>query len=153
MSDDTIIEFPTPEGGVDYLTQVLRDGARRLLAQAVEAEASAFLARYANYTTQDCHQRIVRHGHQPERTVQTGIGPVPVKKPRLRDRGGAEDDEPIQFTSKILPPYLRRSKALDELIPALYLRGISTGDMQGALSALLGTNAANLSPGAETAVQ
>jgi len=148
MTENTIIEFPTPEGGVDYLTQVLRDGARRLLAQAVEAEAAAFLARYADEVTEDGHNRVVRHGHQPERTIQTGIGPVPVKKPRLRDRGGAEGEEPVRFTSKILPPYLRRSKALDELIPALYLRGISTGDMQGALSALLGAEAANLSPGA-----
>lgn len=148
MTENTIIEFPTPEGGVDYLTQVLRDGARRLLAQAVEAEAAAFLARYAEHVTEDGHRRVVRHGHQAERTIQTGIGPVAVKKPRLRDRGGAAGEEAIRFTSKILPPYLRRSKALDELIPALYLRGVSTGDMQDALAALLGAEAANLSPGA-----
>jgi len=148
MTENTIIEFPTPEEGVDYLTQVLRDGARRLLAQAVESEAATFLACHADQVTEDGHRRVVRHGHQPERVIQTGIGPVPVKKPRLRDRGGVEGEDPIQFTSKILPPYLRRSKALDELIPALYLRGISTGDMQGALSALLGAEAANLSPGA-----
>ena len=148
MSENTIIEFPTPEDGVDYLTHVLRDGARRLLAQAVEAEIGAFMARHADEVTEDGRQRLVRHGHQPERVIQTGIGPVAVKKPRLRDRGGAEGAEPIRFSSQILPPYLRRSKALDELIPALYLRGISTGDMQGALAALVGADAANLSPGA-----
>ena len=148
LSEPTIIEFPTPEDGVDYLTQVLRDGARRLLAQAVEAEAAAFLARYADEVAEAGRRRVVRHGHQPERVIQTGIGPVPVKKPRLRDRGGADGEAPIRFTSKILPPYLRRSKALDELIPALYLRGVSTGDMQGALAALLGAEAANLSPDA-----
>ena len=98
MTENTIIEFPTPEEGVDYLTQVLRDGARRLLAQAVEAEAATFLARHADQITEDGHRRVVRHGHQPERVIQTGIGPVPVKKPRLRDRGGAEGEEPIQFT-------------------------------------------------------
>jgi len=148
MTDDTIIEYPALEGGVDYLTQVLRSGAQRLLAQAVEAEAAAFLARYGELVTEDGHQRIVRHGHQPERIIQTGIGAVSVKKPRLRDRGGATGEDPIRFSSKILPPYLRRSKALDELIPALYLRGISTGEMMDALSALLGPDAANLSPGA-----
>ena len=146
MTDDTIIEYPTPECGVDYLTQVLRSGAQRLLAQAVEAEAATFLARFSDLTTEDGRQRVVRHGRQPERAIQTGLGLVPVKKPRLRDRGGAKGEEPIQFTSKILPPYMRRSKALDELIPALYLRGISTGEIMDALAALLGPNAANLSP-------
>jgi len=147
VNEDTIIEFPAPEeSSADYLTQVLRDGAQRLLAQAVEAEAATFLARFSDLTTEDGRQRVVRHGRQPERSIQTGLGPVPVKKPRLRDRGGAEGEEPIRFTSKILPPYLRRSKALDELIPALYLRGISTGEMMDALAALLGPNAANLSP-------
>ena len=146
MSKNTIIAFPAPEEGADYLTQVLRDGARRLLAQAVEAETAAFLARHADEFTEDGRRRLVRHGHQPERTIQTGIGPVPVRKPRLRDRGGAADGERLRFTSKILPPYLRRSKALDELIPALYLRGISTGEMMDALAALLGPEAANLSP-------
>jgi len=147
VNEDTIVEFPAPEeSSADYLTQVLRDGAQRLLAQAVEAEAASFLARFSDLTTEDGLQRVVRHGRQPERVIQTGLGPVPVKKPRLRDRGGVEDEEPIQFTSKILPPYMRRSKALDELIPALYLRGISTGEMMDALAALLGPNAANLSP-------
>ena len=147
MNEDTIIEFPAPEESTaDYLTQVLRDGAQRLLAQAVEAEAATFLARFSDLTTEDGRQRVVRHGRQPERSIQTGLGPVPVKKRRLRDRGGAEGEEPIRFTSKILPPYLRRSKALNELIPALYLRGISTGEMMDALAALLGPNAANLSP-------
>ena len=96
MTDDTIIAYPTPEGGVDYLTQVLRNGAQRLLAQAVEAEAAAYLARHDALVTEDGHRRVVRHGHQPERVIQTGIGAVSVKKPRLRDRGGASGEEPIR---------------------------------------------------------
>ena len=102
MNTDTIVDFPAPEeSSADYLTQVLRDGARRLLAQAVEAEAASFLAQFSNLTTEDGLQRVVRHGRQPERFIQTGLGPIPVSKPRLSDRGGAEGGERIQFTSKI----------------------------------------------------
>jgi transposase-like protein len=145
MKTDTVVTLRQPGEFADPLTKVLRDGARQLLAHAVEAEVAEALAAHAHLSTDDGRQRLVRHGHMPERTIQTGIGPVAVRQPRVRDRG-ATGTERIRFTSAIVPPYARRSKSLDVLLPALYLRGISTGDMQEALSALLGKDAPNLSP-------
>jgi len=129
---------------VDSLTEVLRNGARALLAQAVETEVAGFLAEHADKVTDDGRQRLVRHGHLPERAIMTGIGPVAVRVPRVRDRLG-DGEERIRFTSAILPPYARRSKSLEVLIPVLYLKGISTGDFAEALSALLGRDAGGLS--------
>ena len=114
------------------------------MAQAVEAEASALLASHADKLTEDGRQRLVRHGHLPEREVMTGIGPVAVRCPRVRDRVG-EGSERIRFSSAILPPYARRSKTLEVLIPILYLKGISTGEFEEALAALLGKDAGGLS--------
>ena len=145
MPDDRVVAFRQPGEIDDPLTEVLRQGARKLLAQAVEGEVAVFLEAYADLTTEDGRQRLVRHGHLPERTIQTGIGSVEVRQPRVRDRGGA-DDEPIRFLPAILPRYARRTKSLDALLPVLYLRGISSGDFQEALAALLGKEAANLSP-------
>jgi len=145
MKTDTVVTLRQPGEFADPLTKVLRDGARQLLAHAVEAEVAEALAAHAHLTTEDGRQRLVRHGHMPERTIQTGIGPVAVRQPRVRDRG-ASGVERIRFTSAIVPPYARRTKSLDVLLPALYLRGISTGDMQEALTALLGKDAPNLSP-------
>jgi transposase-like protein len=125
---------------------VLRSGARRLLAQAVEAEAESFLAQMADRRLADGRARFVRHGHGPKRTVQTGIGPVEVQRVKLRDRAPAAAGERVRFTSAILPRWARRSRSLDALLPVLYLRGISTGDFQEALAALLGKDAPNLSP-------
>ena len=143
----TIVPLQHPDVIDDPLTAILRDGARRLLAQAVEAEAEAFLAAMKEERLADGRARVVRHGHGPERTIQTGIGPVPVYRVKLRDRGAAEaGDERITFTSMILPRWARRTRSLDALIPVLYLRGISTGDFQEALAALLGADAPNLSP-------
>jgi transposase-like protein len=122
----------------------LRDGARALLAQAVEAEVASLLERYADEVTDDGRRRLVRHGHLPEREIVTGIGPVAVRCPRVRDRVG-EGSERIRFSSAILPPYARRSKSLEVLIPILYLKGVSTGDFEEALAALLGKDAAGLS--------
>ncbi len=144
MKDDTVVALRQPGEFEDLLTDVLRQGARKLLAQAVEAEIADFLAAHADLTTEDGRQRLVRHGHLPERTIQTGIGSVEVQQPRVRDRGS--DGEKIRFSPSILPPYARRSRSLDALIPILYLRGISSGDFQEALSALLGKDAPNLSP-------
>src|SRR5450432_4735171 len=93
----------------------------------------------------DGRQRVVRHGHDPVRAIQTGIGPVEVQKPKSRDRAGASGER-IRFTSNILPKWARRAKSLDALMPVLYLRGISAGDFQEALAALLGKDAPNLSP-------
>jgi transposase-like protein len=122
----------------------LRDGARALLAQAVEAEVAGFLGEHADKRTDDGRQRLVRHGHLPERSIMTGIGAVEVCVPRVRDRLSGTDNR-IRFSSAILPPYARRSKSLEVLIPILYLKGISTGDFAEALSALLGPNAGGLS--------
>jgi putative transposase len=146
-TDTTVVSFAHPDAFDDPLTSVLREGARRLLAQAVEAEAEAFLAAMADERLADGRARVVRHGHGPERVIQTGIGPVPVKRAKLRDRAAeASGEDRITFTSAILPKWARRTKSLDALIPVLYLRGISTGDFQEALGALLGRDAPNLSP-------
>jgi transposase-like protein len=130
----------------DPLTNILRSGARQLLAQAVENEAAAFLDAMKDLKLPDGRGRLVRHGHGPERTIQTGIGGVEVARVKIRDRAAAEDGERIRFTSAILPLWARRTKSLDALLPVLYLRGISTGDFQEALAALLGKDAPNLSP-------
>jgi putative transposase len=146
-SDSTVVPLRQPEATDDPLTAILRSGARRLLAQAIEAEAEAFLAMMKGEQLPDGRDRVVRHGLGPERLVQTGIGPVPVRRVKLRDRGaGADDGERIRFTSAILPRWARRTRSLDALLPVLYLRGVSTGDFQEALGALLGKEAPNLSP-------
>ena len=142
--DSTVVRFPQPEAIDDPLTAVLRAGARRLLAQAIEAEAETFLAAMADQRLADGRARVVRHGHGPERTVQTGIGPVEVRRVKVRDRTPAGDR--VRFTSRILPRWARRSRSIDALLPVLYLRGVSTGDFQEALAALLGEDAPNLSP-------
>ena len=129
----------------DPLTAVLRKGARDLLAQAVETEATAFLAAHAAIRDDEGHQMIVLNGYLPERTMQTGIGAIPVCGRRVRDQRKIPKAARIQFTSQILPRYLRRSKSLEELIPWLYLKGISTGDFSEALRALVGSSA-GLSP-------
>jgi transposase-like protein len=144
MTDTNVLKFSQPETFADPLTEVLRNGARALLAQAVEAEVATLLERHADEVTGDGRRRLVRHGHLPEREIMTGIGPVAVQCPRVRDRVG-EGAERIRFSSAILPPYARRSKSLEVLIPILYLKGISTGDFDEALVALLGKDAGGLS--------
>ena len=144
MTKISITTLPDPHGfSPDPLTDILRAGARDLIQQAVEAELSALLEAHSEDCIEDGRARLVRHGHLPEREVTTGIGTVSVKVPRVRDRG--EGAEKIRFTSTILPPYLRKAKSIEELLPWLYLKGISTGDFQEALAALLGPNAAGLS--------
>ncbi len=145
MKENTVVSLRQPGEFADPLTEVLRGGARTLLAQAIEAEVADFFAAHTGLTLEDGRHRLVRHGHLPERTIQTGIGPVDVRQPRVRDRGAGEAGR-IRFSSAILPPYARRTKSLDALLPVLYLRGISTGDFQEALAALLGRDAPNLSP-------
>ena len=142
MNDDTVIHLAQPDQIDDGLTDVLRLGASRLLAVAVEAEIEAHLSAYADLKLPDGRQRLVRHGSLPARDVQTGIGPVKVQVPRVRDRAGSNK---IRFQSSILPQYIRHTKCLEALIPWLYLKGISTGNFQEALSALLGPDAPNLS--------
>ena len=147
MSENiNVVPLRLPNEVDDPLTNILRSGARQLLAQAVEMEAEAFLLAMKGLKLPNGRDRLVRHGHGPERTIQTGIGPVEVERVKIRDRAAAEDGERIRFTSAILPLWARRTKSLDTLLPVLYLRGISTGDFQEALAALLGQNAPNLSP-------
>jgi putative transposase len=146
VPNDNVTKLIQPGAFDDQLTEVLRNGARTLLAQAVEAEVADFLSKHADLKTEEGCQRVVRHGHLPEREVMTGIGPVAVRQPRVRDRGaGAAAADRIRFTPAILPPYARRSKSLDVLLPVLYLKGISTGDFADALAALLGKDAPGLS--------
>jgi putative transposase len=145
-SDSTVVPLRQLEEIDDPLTAVLRKGARRLLAQAVEAEAEAFLAAMKDVRLADGRERVVRHGHGPERLVQTGIGAVPVRRVKLRDRGAGANGARIRFTSALLPRWARRTRSLDAVLPILYLRGVSTGDFQEALGALLGKDAPNLSP-------
>ena len=146
MTDSNVIKLAQPGTFTDRLTEILRSGAYALLTQAVEAEVAEFLAKHADLKTEDGLKRVVRHGHLPEREIMTGIGPVAVRQPRVRDReAGADDAGRIRFTPAILPPYARRSKSLEMLIPILYLKGISTGDFEEALAALLGKDAPGLS--------
>jgi transposase-like protein len=143
-----ILPFRQSEMTVDPLTELAREGARRMLAEALKAEADAFVASFADEQLEDGRQRIVRHGFGPERQIQTGIGALDVQRPKVRDRMAPLDQEgKIRFTSNILPKWARRSVSLDALIPVLYLKGISMGDFQEALSAIMGPDAPNLSPG------
>ena len=144
MTESNVFTLAKPGTFSDLLTEVLRSGARTLLVQAVEAEVADFLAQHADLKTKVGRQRVVRHGHLPERAIMTGIGAVAVRQPRVRDRE-ATDGGRVRFTPSILPPYARRSKSLDVLIPMLYLRGISTGDFAETLAALLGKDAPGLS--------
>ena len=141
-----IVALRQPDNIDDPLTNILRAGARQLLAQAVEIEVETFLATVKDLKLADGRARVVRHGYGPARTIATGIGPVEVARAKIRDRGAAGDGERIRFSSAILPLWARRTRSLDALLPVLYLRGISTGDFQEALTALLGKDAPNLSP-------
>jgi len=142
MTDSTLQALSQPEPQVaDPLHELLRRGARDLIAKAVEAELATFLAQYTDQRLDDGRQAVVRNGYLPERMVQTGVGDVSVKVPKVRDRSGGG----ARFNSSLLPPYLKRARSIEELIPWLYLKGISTGDYQEALAALLGDQAKGLS--------
>ncbi len=129
----------------DVLTDILRQGAQQMLAAAVEHEVAEYIERHALVRDDDGRRQVVRNGRLPARRIQTGLGLVEVRQPRVHDRRTDENGERLRFSSAILPPYLRRTKSLDELIPWLYLRGISTGDFTEALQALLGPQAKGLS--------
>lgn len=141
MKNDNVFALNSPVQ--DALSEVLKAGAQKLLAQAVEAELELLLAEYRQLKTDDGQQGVVRNGHLPERTIQTGLGDVSVKVPKVRDRTG----QGIKFNSKLVPPYLKRAKSVEELLPWLYLKGVSTGDFQEALGSLLGADASGLSSG------
>jgi putative transposase len=142
MSESTLRVLSQPENEeTDPLHALLRAGARELIAQAVEAELASFLEGVAGQRLEDGRQAVVRNGYLPERTVQTGVGEVEVRVPKVRDRSGGG----ARFNSNLLPPYLKRARSIEELIPWLYLKGVSTGDYQEALAALLGDGAKGLS--------
>jgi transposase-like protein len=144
VKEDSVVAYRNPGVALpvaDALTEVLRQGARELLQQAIEGEVAEFIARHGELKDERERQRVVRNGYQPERTIQTGIGDVAVKAPRVRDRKGE-----LKFQSHILPAYLRRTRSIEELLPWLYLKGLSTGDFSSALAALLGKDAPGLSP-------
>lgn len=127
MKDDTtILPFHQPDSVTDPLTEIAREGARRMLAEALKAEADAFVASFADETLPDGRRRVVRHRHGPERSIQTGIGALDIQRPKVRDRSGnTTDEDRVRFTSNILPKWARRSRSLDALLPVLYLRGLS----------------------------
>jgi len=141
MTKSTLQVLPEPVEANDPLHDLLRTGAQQLIASAVEAELAVMLAQLAERRLDDGRLAVVRNGFLPERHIQTGIGDVSVKVPKVRDRSG----NGIRFNSALLPPYLKRAKSVEELLPWLYLRGISTGDFHEALSALLGEGASGLS--------
>lgn len=132
-------------GPKDILTQILRQGAQRMLAVAIENEAEEYLAACADQRDQAGHRLVVGNGYLPQREIQTGLGPVVVRQPRVNDQRLDEKGQRKRFSSKILPPYLRRTRSIEELIPWLYLKGISSGDFSEALAALLGPQAPGLS--------
>jgi len=132
-------------GSRDVLTDYLHQGACDMLTKAIEAEVQAYLARFEHCRDEKGLRLVVRNGTLPGRTIQTPIGNVPIEQPRVNDKRVDADGQRCKFTSKILPPYLRRTKRIEELIPWLYLKGISTGDFTEALRALLGPNASGLS--------
>ena len=124
------------------LDEILRQGARQMLQVAVEAEVGDYVAQHGDLRDPEAGRRVVvRNGHQPERTIQSSLGDIAVTKPRVHDRRDGR-----RFTSHILPPYMRRTPALEALIPLLYLKGISTNDFPEALAAILGPDAVGLSP-------
>jgi len=141
MANDTIVSFVNPAFH-DELSDLVREGAQRIIRQAVEAELKAFLEQHAAAQDAAGRRAVVRNGYQPEREVLTGIGPVKVRVPKTRDRGG----EGRGFRSELLPPYLKKAKRLEAVLPWLYLKGVSTNDFDEALTALFGESVKGLSP-------
>lgn len=146
MKKSNVVRMDRPEAGPkDLLTEIARDGARRMLATALEIEVESFIDSHEDSKDGDVRRRFVRNGHLPKREVQTGIGAIEVAVPRVRDRGGEDGAKPVRFSSKIVPPYLRRSQSIDEFLPWLYLKGVSSGDFAETLQALVGSDAPGLS--------
>jgi transposase-like protein len=139
---ENLVSFPQ-ESSRSCLDEILRNGAREMLGRAIEDEVAVFVGARSDLVDEHGHRLVVRNGHLPERTIQTPMGEIPIKQPRVRDRRDIGERE--GFQSSILPPYLRKTKSLEDLLPWLYLKGISTGDFSEALQALLGPDAAGLS--------
>ena len=141
MDKTNVFEFQGREPIADPLTELLRSGARQLLQQAIEAEAQELLAAHSGRLLEDGHAAVVRNGYLPPRKIQTGIGPVTVRIPKVRSRSG----EPVTFRSALVPPYVRKTRSLEAALPWLYLKGVSTGEMGEALKVLVGPEAKGLS--------
>ena len=143
MKNDNVISLQKPEDNEDILTRMLRQGARDLISKAVQAELGHFLDRYQDVVNEQGRRSVVRNGYLPEREIMTGIGPVDIQVPKTRDKSG----QGFHFRSELLPPYIKRTKSIETLLPWLYLKGISTGDFSEALAALLGKDAKGISAG------
>jgi transposase-like protein len=143
MSKNNVVAFGSPEMMTDQLTELLRQGARKLIHQAVEAELSEYLNQFQERKLESGRLAVVRNGYQPEREIQTGIGPVVVKIPKVRSKDG----DPVTFRSALVPPYVRKARSLEAALPWLYLKGVSTGEMASALEILVGSEAKGLSAG------
>ena len=141
MSKNNVIELEGREANTDPLTGLLQAGAHQLIEQAVEAELQELLAHHAGRRTESGHAGVVRNGYLPARELQTGLGPVTVKIPKVRAKTG----EPVTFQSALVPPYIRKTRSLEAALPWLYLKGISTGEMGAALEVLVGPKAKGLS--------
>ena len=141
MGKSNVFQFQGREQIADPLTELLRTGAEQLIYQAVEAEVQELLATHSPRLLEDGRASVVRNGHLPERAIQTGIGPVTVKIPKVRSKTG----EPVTFRSALVPPYVRKTRSLEAALPWLYLKGVSTGEMGAALEALVGPEAKGLS--------
>jgi transposase-like protein len=137
----TTVSFPSTSR--DALTEILRQGAQQMLRTAIEAEVTEWIESHCHLQDERGHRQVVRNGYLPQRSITTGVGPVKIRQPRVHDRRTGEAAEP--FSSKILPPYLRKTKSIEELLPWLYLKGISTGDFNEALRALVGPECPGLS--------
>jgi len=120
MDEDNVVELLPQAGICDPLTALLRKGARQLIEQAVEAEVRVLLGQYHDQRTEDGKAAVVRNGYLPERHVQTGLGPVSVRIPKVRSRTGT----PVTFRSALVPPYVRKSRSLEAALPWLYLKGV-----------------------------
>jgi putative transposase len=141
METTNIVDFAGRDNMTDALTELLRTGAQDLIARAVEAELSVYMAQFCGKRTEAGHAAVVRNGHHPVRPFQTGIGPVSVRIPKVRSKDGT----PVTFRSALVPPYVRRTKTLEAALPWLYLKGISSGEIAPALKVMLGPNATGLS--------
>ena len=141
MKNDKVVSLHAP--AEDVLSELLKSGARQLLAQAEQAELDELLDHDQDIKLDSGRQAVVKNGYLPARTIQTGLGDIPVKVPKVRDRRG----QGVKFNRKLVPPYLKRAQSIDELLPWLYLKGVSTGDFQESLQSLLGADASGLSAG------
>ncbi len=133
------------ENSWSVLEQIAREGARRLLQQALEKEVEEYLKLHQSFRNEEARQAVVRNGYMPERELITGMGPIRIRQPRVDNRQIRKNDEAERFSSKILPRYMRRVPSIDNLIPVLYLKGVSTGDFSEALVAILGEGVRGLS--------